>query len=100
MRFSERAKITRFHNIRKIEQAAEAGKEKIMARRKFAKLKALMYEQGVTQLDVASKIGRGPSYVAKRMNALASFTLADMCTIGTMLGIPREDLLLYFLDGQ
>lgn len=78
----------------------KAGKEKIMARRKLAKLKALMYELGITQLDIASQIGRGSSYVAKRMNKLASFTLADMCTIGTMLGIPRENLLDYFLDWQ
>lgn len=69
-----------------------------MARRKFAKVKALMYEQGITQFDIAHQIGRSGSYVAKRMNALASFTLEDVRMIGTMLSIPREKWLDYFLE--
>lgn len=71
-----------------------------MARRKFAKLKALMYEKEITQLDVAHQIGRSGSYVAKRMNSQASFTLEDIRTIGTMLSIPREKWLEYFCVEQ
>lgn len=67
-------------------------------RRKFSKLKALMFEQDVSQEYLAKKLGRGVTYLSKRMNAHEPFTTQDMKVIGSVLEIPRERWLEYFME--
>lgn len=69
-----------------------------MARRKFAKLKALMFEQDVSQEYLAKKMGRCVTYLSRRMNAHESFTIEDMRVISAVLDIPREQWLDYFME--
>jgi len=69
-----------------------------MARRRFAKLKALMFERDVTQEDLTDVVGRGRSYVSKRLNGREPWTLDDVQAVGAFLEIPREQWLDYFID--
>ncbi len=69
-----------------------------MARRKFAKLKALMYEREVVQADLAATLGRSQTYIVVRMNGKEPWSLDDVQTIGNMLEIPREQWLDFFID--
>ena len=69
-----------------------------MARRKFAKLKALMFEQEVRQIDLEPIIGKGIAYIATRMNGQFPFNTREMQQIGDLLGIPREHWLDYFTE--
>ncbi|MFR8012247.1 MAG: hypothetical protein ACLU8W_10900 [Clostridia bacterium] len=67
-------------------------------RRKFSKLKALMFEQEISQEYIARQLGRGTTYVARRMNAHEPFTTEDMRIIGNLLDIPRSEWLDYFME--
>lgn len=69
-----------------------------MARRKFAKLKALMYEREVIQADLAEALGRSQTYIVVRMGGKEPWNLEDIQAIGTMLEIPREQWLDFFID--
>lgn len=69
-----------------------------MARRKFAKLKALMYEKDFIQADLAREVRRSGTYITVRMNGKEPWSLDDVQAIGTMLEIPREQWLDYFID--
>lgn len=69
-----------------------------MARRKFAKLKALMFEQEVTQADIAKAAGRSKTYIASRMTGREAFDLNDMRIIASLLDLPREKWLDYFME--
>lgn len=70
-----------------------------MAKRKFAKLKAAMYEAGLTQADIAQAMGRCCNYVNHRMNGHKPFNLEDVRQIGTLLHIDRAQWLDYFMEG-
>ncbi len=70
-----------------------------MARRKFAKLKAAMYEAEVTQADLARETGKGNTYITRRMNGHQPFDTEDMRKIGTLLHIDRAQWLDYFMEG-
>ena len=70
-----------------------------MARSKFAKLKAAMYEAEVTQSDLTKAIGRGATYISLRMNGHQPFDTEDMRKIGTLLHIDRAQWLDYFMEG-
>lgn len=69
-----------------------------MPRRKFAKLKAAMYEAEITQADLARATGRGTTYIARRLNGREPFNIEDMKHIGAMLSLPRSAWLDYFTD--
>lgn len=69
-----------------------------MARRKFAKLKALLYEKELIQADLAREVGRSGTYITVRMNGKEPWSLDDVQVIGKMLEIPREQWLDYFID--
>ncbi len=71
-----------------------------MARRKFAKLKALMFEQEVTQADIAKATGRSQTYIASRMTGREVFDLNDMKVIASLLDLPREKWLDYFMEDK
>ena len=70
-----------------------------MAKRKFGKLKALLYEQEITQNDIAQLLGRGRGYVSARLNGRASFTLAEASKLAHLLDIPEEKWAEYFAEG-
>ena len=71
-----------------------------MARRKFAKLKNLLFEQELTQADVAREIGRGMTYVTRRMNGRDAWTFADAEKLGSLLGISRTEWADYFTEAR
>lgn len=69
-----------------------------MARRKFARLKALMYEREFTQEDAARALGRGMAYVSRRMNGHEPFNFEDARVLGGLLEIPRAQWVDYFSE--
>lgn len=71
-----------------------------MARRKFAKLKALMYEQEFTQQDAAQALGRGKTYLSRRMNGHEPFNFEDARILGELLNIPRTQWVEYFSEAN
>ena len=71
-----------------------------MAKRKYAKLKALMYEKDVRQIDLEPVIGRKIAYISTRLNGKEPWNTQEMEAIGTLLEIPREQCLDYFSDDQ
>lgn len=69
-----------------------------MARRKFAKLKSLMYENEIRQIDLEPVIGRKIAYISVRMNGGRPWTTKEMEQIGTFLEIPQEQWWDYFTE--
>lgn len=69
-----------------------------MARRKFAKLKAAIYEAELTQEDLAKACGRSMTYISRRMTAKEPFDTKDMKAIGGLLQLDRAHWLDYFMD--
>lgn len=70
-----------------------------MPKRKFAKLKAAMYEAEITQADIAREVGRSVNYISLRMTGREPFTVEEVKKIGTMLHLERAQWLDYFLEG-
>ena len=58
-----------------------------MAKRKYAKLKALMYERDVRQIDLEPVIGRKIAYISTRLNGKEPWNTQEMQAIGTLLEI-------------
>ena len=48
-----------------------------VVKRKFAKLKGLMLETGITQEEAARIMGRSKTYLSYRLNSRESFTFED-----------------------
>ena len=70
-----------------------------MPRRKFHKLKALLYEMGIDQRYIARYTGKSLTYISERMTGKQPFNTFDMDKIGgSLLKIPREQYHLYFWD--
>lgn len=69
-----------------------------MARRKFSKLKALMFEKEIRQIDLEPIVGHGINYISRRFNGKEAFNTKEMQSIGTMLEIPKEQWLDYFIE--
>ena len=70
-----------------------------MARRKFAKLKNLLFERELTQDDAAEVLGRGTTYVSRRMNGHEPWNFDDAEKLGGLLEIPRAEWADYFTEG-
>lgn len=64
--------------------------------RRMIKLKARMFEMGITQQEVANAIGKGLAYTCRRCNGWIPWNIQEMTVIGTMLELPREQWLDYF----
>ena len=71
-----------------------------MARRKYATLKALMFEKDVRQIDLEPVIGRKIAYISTRLNGKEPWNTEEIQAIGKLLEIPREQWLDYFIDGE
>lgn len=69
-----------------------------MARRKFNKLKTLMYELNVTQDDLVPVIDRSTAYISLRLTARRPWNTDEIQLIAAFLGIPREEWLEYFIE--
>ena len=69
-----------------------------MARRKFNKLKTLMYEMDVTQDDLVPVIDRSTAYISLRLTARRPWNTDEIQQIAAFLGIPREEWLDYFIE--
>lgn len=69
-----------------------------MARRKFNKLKTLMYEMNVTQDDLVPVIDRSTAYISLRLTARRPWNTDEIQQIAAFLGIPREEWLDYFIE--
>lgn len=69
-----------------------------MARRKFNKLKTLMYELDVTQDDLVPVIDRSTAYISLRLTARRPWNTDEIQQIAAFLGIPREEWLDYFIE--
>ncbi len=62
----------------------------------FRKLRALIFENDITQADIAQKIGKSKAYVSLRMQGKYDFNLGDIYAIIEILKIPPEKVLEYF----
>lgn len=69
-----------------------------MARRKLAKLKALLYEREMTYPDVAALMGHGLTYVCRRMNGHEPWTFEDAAKLSRVLDIPSAEWADYFME--
>lgn len=69
-----------------------------MARRKFNKLKTLMYELNVTQDDLVPVIDRSSAYISLRLTARRPWNTDEIQLIAAFLDIPREEWLEYFIE--
>lgn len=69
-----------------------------MARRKFSKLKSLMYEMELTQADLTEHIGRGRTYLSRRLNGKEPFNTEDIKIISEILSIPLTECVDYFFE--
>ena len=71
-----------------------------MARKKYAKLKARMFEMDIRQIDLESIVGHKIAYITTRMNGHAPWNTAEMKAIGELLDIPRDEWLDYFMEEE
>lgn len=69
-----------------------------MARRKFSRLKSLMYERELTQSDLTEVVGRGKTYISRRLNGKEPFNTEDIKIISDMLNIPLSECTEYFFE--
>lgn len=69
-----------------------------MARRKFAKLKNLLFEKELTQDDAARIVGRSKTYLVLRINGHEPFDFEDAAKLAAVLDIPRTEWADYFTE--
>lgn len=69
-----------------------------MAKRRFKKLKDRIFEKELTQDDLAAVLGRGKTYVSRRMNGHEPWTFEDAGKLGGVLDIPRTEWADYFTE--
>lgn len=65
----------------------------------FKKLKGCMFENDLTQKMLAEIIGRSETYITNRMTGHYPWTLDDVYDICKALGIPSEEICVYFPKG-
>ncbi len=62
----------------------------------YRKLRTLLFENDITQRDIAEITGRSVAYVNNCFCLRTVWTLADIYAICDKLKIPYEDITLYF----
>ena len=65
-------------------------------RKKFNALKTLLYQREIDRQYIAQLIGRGNTYLGKRLNGEKSFQLTEVYQICNYLKIPLERIPEYF----
>ena len=63
---------------------------------KFRKLRIRMYEYGISQANLAERMGCSVTYIANRFSAKNPFSLNDIYFIIDILEIPKTEVLDYF----
>lgn len=63
-----------------------------MKRREYRKVKTLMFEKNITQVDMANKLGIGISSLNRKLNGQNVWKLHEAKMISEMFGLPIEDL--------
>lgn len=67
-----------------------------MAEYNYAKLLGRMRERGVTQEDVASKMGRNAATISRKLNNQGYFTQTEISIMCDILKISDEEIGNYF----
>lgn len=62
----------------------------------YSKLLGKIKENGLTQEQLAKKIGKSNGTLSQKLNGRASFTANEMISICEILGIPLKDIGTYF----
>jgi len=62
----------------------------------FNKLKGKIKEKGMTQVELAKRVGISPSVMNQKLNNKSDFTLMESFVIAKILGI--DDMNAYFFD--
>lgn len=70
-----------------------------MARRKFSKLKSLIYERETTQEELATLMEKSKGYLSRRLNAKEPFNTEDIKMLSNELKIPQTEWVEYFFEG-
>lgn len=63
---------------------------------KFAKLRGLIKEKGMTESELAMKINLSPSSISCRLSGKVEWTLPEMRAVCDVLEIPISDIGKYF----
>ena len=66
---------------------------------KFKKLRGRMYENQVTQEDIAKLLGRSEAYVSMRMTAKQPFDIDEVYKICEYLDVPECEIHIFFPRG-
>lgn len=64
----------------------------------YKKLKIRMMKKEISQKDLVPVIGRKIAYISSRFNGKHPWNTKEMEVIGTLLEIPKEQWLDYFVD--
>ncbi|MBQ8396659.1 MAG: DUF739 family protein [Clostridia bacterium] len=67
-----------------------------MAEYNYAKLLGRMREKGVTQEEVASKMGRNAATFSRKLNNMGYFTQSEISCLCDFLQIPDNEIGNYF----
>lgn len=62
----------------------------------YSKLLGKIKENGLTQEQLAKKIGKNNGTLSQKLNGRSSFTASEMISICEILGIPFKDIGIYF----
>lgn len=62
------------------------------------KLKKIMYEKGISQTELASKIGITQASMSKKLRGLTNFLAPEISEIVEVLEIPKDEVYEYFLE--
>lgn len=71
-----------------------------MPKRHFLKLRAEFMKKDFTQSELSKRIGKSDTYLGYRMRGIIPFSTWDMEVLGKELGIPKEEWLEFFYEGD
>lgn len=58
------------------------------------RVKTVIDYLGITRVEIADRIGKGRQYVRKALNGAAPLTVAELCTVAGMCGLPPHAFLI------
>lgn len=63
-------------------------------KREFRKIKALLYEKNITQLECAKKLGIAVSTLNRKLNGECDWKLGECIIISKMFELPIEEIFM------
>ena len=69
-------------------------------KRRFSKLRFALFNQGITQQELGSAIGRSQSYVSSRFRGVEDWTTGDIFKICDYAQIPTSQIFEYFFEQE